>query len=97
MRETEAQRGRVSCMRLHTKEASLVAQMVKHLPTMQETRIRALGREDPLEKEIATHIRYRMDKQEGPTVGHRNYIQYSVAILYNIFIYYKYTIYTDKL
>ena len=55
MRETEAQRGRVSCMRLHTKEASLVAQMVKHLPTMQETRVRALGREDPLEKEIATH------------------------------------------
>ena len=42
-------------MRLHTKEASLVAQMVKHLPTMQETRVRALGREDPLEKEIATH------------------------------------------
>ena len=32
-----------------------MAQMVKHLPTMQETRIRALGREDPLEKEIATH------------------------------------------
>ena len=35
--------------------ASLVAQMVKRLPTMQETRVRSLGREDPLEKEIATH------------------------------------------
>ena len=35
--------------------ASLVAQMVKHLPTMQETRVRSLGREDPMEKEMATH------------------------------------------
>ena len=33
----------------------LVAQMVKHLPTMQETRVRSLGQEDPLEKEMATH------------------------------------------
>ena len=37
------------------KRASLVAQMVKHLPAMQETRARSLGREDPLEKEVATH------------------------------------------
>ena len=35
--------------------ASLVAQRVKRLPTMRETRVRSLGREDPLEKEIATH------------------------------------------
>ena len=34
---------------------SLVAQMVKHLPTMWETRVRSLGWEDPLEKEVATH------------------------------------------
>ena len=34
---------------------SLVAQMVKHLPEMQETRVRFLGREDSLEKEMATH------------------------------------------
>ena len=34
--------------------ASLVAQRVKHLPTMSETRVRSLGQEDPLEKEI-TH------------------------------------------
>ena len=33
----------------------LVAQMVKHLPTMRETRAQSLGQEDPLEKEIATH------------------------------------------
>ena len=34
---------------------SLVAQMVKHLLTMRETRVRFLGWEDPLEKEMATH------------------------------------------
>ena len=34
---------------------SLVAQMVKCLPTMRETRVQSLGREDPLEKEMATH------------------------------------------
>ena len=34
---------------------SLVAQMVKRLPTMQETWIQSLGREDLLEKEMATH------------------------------------------
>ena len=34
---------------------SLVAQMIKYLPTMQETRVQSLGWEDPLEKEMATH------------------------------------------
>ena len=34
--------------------ASLVAQMVKNLPAMQETRVQSLGQEDPLEKEMAT-------------------------------------------
>ena len=34
---------------------SLVAQMVKRLPTMQETRVQSLGWEDPLEKEIAIY------------------------------------------
>ena len=34
---------------------SLVAQMVKHLPTMQETQVQSLGREDTLENEMATH------------------------------------------
>ena len=33
----------------------LVAQTVKRLPTMQETWVRSLGWEDPLEKEMATH------------------------------------------
>ena len=34
---------------------SLVAQMVKRPLTMWETRVRSLGLEDPLEKEMATH------------------------------------------
>ena len=32
-----------------------MAQMVKNLPARQETRIRSLGQEDPLEKKMATH------------------------------------------
>ena len=32
-----------------------MAQKVKHLPVMWETRVRSLGQEDPLEKEMATH------------------------------------------
>ena len=32
-----------------------VAQMVKNLPATQETWVRSLGRDDPLEKEMATH------------------------------------------
>ena len=32
-----------------------MAQMVKNLPAMQETQVRSLGWEDPLQKEIATH------------------------------------------
>ena len=37
------------------QRASLVAQLVKTLPAMQETCIQSLGQEDPLEKEMATH------------------------------------------
>ena len=33
----------------------LVAQMVKHLPIVRETWVQSLGREDLLEKEMATH------------------------------------------
>ena len=35
--------------------ASLVAQLVKNPPAMRETRVRSLGWEDPLEKDVATH------------------------------------------
>ena len=37
------------------RKTSLVAQTVKRLPAMQETWVRFLGWEDPLEKEMAPH------------------------------------------
>ena len=45
----------------------LVAQTVKRLPAMRETRVRSLGREDPLQKEMATHSSTRA--WENPTDG----------------------------
>ena len=39
----------------HTGRASLVAQMLKDLTVMQETRVQSLHREDPLEKGTAAH------------------------------------------
>ena len=36
--------------------ASLIAQLVKNLPAMQEPWVRFLGQEDTLEKELATHF-----------------------------------------
>ena len=49
--------------------ASLVAQMVKNLPAMQETRVQSLGLEDPLEKGMATHsgiLAWRIPWTEDP-------------------------------
>ena len=41
---------------IHIMErASLVAQMIQNLPAMWETQVQSLGREYPLEKEMATH------------------------------------------
>ena len=37
-------------------KVNLVAQTVKNLPAMQETWVRTLGQEDPLEKGMATHF-----------------------------------------
>ena len=53
---------------LHPK-AVFVAQSVKSLPAMQETRVWFLGREDPLEKEMATHssiLAWRIPWTEEP-------------------------------
>ena len=44
--------------------------MVKRLPTMQETWVRSLGREDPLEKEMATHssiLALKIPQMEEPS------------------------------
>ena len=49
---------------------SLVAQTVKHLPAMQETWVQSLGREDPLEKEMATDsstLAWRIPWTEEPS------------------------------
>ena len=40
---------------LATRASSLVAQLVKNLPAMQDTWVQSLGWEDPLEKGMATH------------------------------------------
>ena len=51
--------------------ASLVAQTVENLPAMQETGVRALGQEDPLEKGMATHsniLAWRIPWTEEPSV-----------------------------
>ena len=44
-----------SFLRIMEPRASLVAQMVKNPPAMQETWVRSLGQEDPLEEGMATH------------------------------------------
>ena len=49
--ELEAQ----SLIYWRARAVSLVAQRLKRLPGMQETRVRSLGWKDPLEKEMATH------------------------------------------
>ena len=48
---------------------SLVAQTVKRLSTMWETRVRSLGQEDPLEKEMATYsstLAWKIPSTEEP-------------------------------
>ena len=49
--------------------ASLVAQLVKNLPAMQETQVQSLGHEDPLEKGMVTHssiLAWRIPWTEEP-------------------------------
>ena len=47
--------GRAGHAEFPQAQASLVAQVVKHLPAVQETRVQSLGQEGPLEKGMATH------------------------------------------
>ena len=60
----------VNILRLEcTSRASLVAQIVKNLPAVQETWVQFLGQEDPLEKGMATHssiLTWRMPWTEEP-------------------------------
>ena len=67
--EGRRRRGRQR-MRLLDGMASLVAQRLKRLPPMQETRVRSLGWEDPLEKEMAIHssiLAWRIPWTEKPS------------------------------
>ena len=79
--------------------ASLGAQMVKHLPTMQETRVQPLGQEDLLEKEMATHssiLAWKIPWTEEPgslqsmglqRVEHNRVVSLSLALLgINLFL-----------
>ena len=50
-----------------------MAQTVKHLSTMRETWVQSLGREDPLEKEMATHPVLL----PGESHGQRSLVSYS--------------------
>ena len=59
---------------MRIKMDSLVAQMVKSLPAMQETRVQPLSREDPLDKETATHssiLENPMDAEAWQATVHR--------------------------
>ena len=54
--------------------ASLVAQTVKNLLAMQETQVRLLGQEDPLEKDMATHsntLAWKMNREAWQAMVHR--------------------------
>ena len=51
---------------------SLVAQLVKNPPVMQETQVRSLGQKDPLEKEMATNssiLAWEIPQTEEPGGG----------------------------
>ena len=54
-------------------DASLIAQSVKNLSAMQETQVQFLGREDLLEKEMATHSSFL----PGESHGQRSLVGYS--------------------
>ena len=57
---------------LFLNRASLMAQRLKYLPEMRGTRVRSLGRKDPLEKEMATRssiLAWRIPWRENPMEG----------------------------
>ena len=65
-------------------QASLVAQMVKNLPAMQETWAQSLGQEDPLGKRMATHSRilaWRIPINRGVTNSYCGLTASQVALV----------------
>ena len=75
----------LSVMKLHLRQtlnlwASLVAQAVKNLPAIQETQVPSLGREDLLEKEMATYssiLAYILLYSSIKSQGQRSLVGYS--------------------
>ena len=76
-----------------------MAQSVKHLPTVQETRVRALGGEYPLEKEMATHssvLAWRSHGQRAwwaivhgwQRVRHTEWVTHTQAVSVRIFFFF---------
>ena len=65
---------RVAMVLLTDLFASLIAQLVKNLPAVQKTRVRFLGWEDPLEKEMAAHSIFL----PGESHGQRGLVGYTV-------------------
>ena len=80
-------RSRNFCLLVHCcMVTSLVAQMVKHLSTMQETWVWYLGREDPLEKETATHsstLAWKIPWTKEPGRLQFSSIQFSRSVVSN--------------
>ena len=65
-----------------------MAQRVKHLPAMWETRVRSLSQEDPLEKEMATHS----STLPGKSHGQRSMVGYSpwgCKVLFCLMLYWR--------
>ena len=61
-----------------------MAQRIKHLPAMQETRSRSLGWEDPLEKEMTTHssiLAWRIPWTEEPVDDKMSFVAFFIFIL----------------
>ena len=67
-------------MCLWEKGASLIAQLVKNLPVMQETWVRSLGWEDPLEKGKAMHSSILVGECELRV----SLLQHHTSILYSL-------------
>ena len=56
----------------------LLAQRLKRLPAMRETWVRSLGREDPLEKEMATHSSILEDPLEKEMATHSSILAWRI-------------------
>ena len=76
---------------------SLVAQMVKRLPAMQETWVRSLCQEDPLEKEMATHsstLAWKIHRQRS-MVGYSPWGRKELDLTERLHFYFHFNIHGD--